>query len=283
MPEAPELAYSRDRLKKLIEGRNILELSPGISGRYSKKLPNGMENLISIMNGAPALIEEVGTKGKFMWWRIQVPGDLDIHFAHITYGMSGAWQTNPTKHTAFVVEYGTSKVTRDSQYLYFNDPRHFGTIKFIKGKKEHEKKLKTLGPCVLNENITPEIFAKNLLKKPDRVISESFLDQSLLSGVGNYLRAEILYRSGISPWRCVTDITAEEYVKLCNDTIDISKESYQSQGATISTYRTVDGSKGTTQFNFKVYSRNTCPLGHLIHRQAGNEGRTVWWCNVCQK
>jgi DNA-formamidopyrimidine glycosylase len=282
MPEGPELAYSRDRLKKIIEGRSILELAPGISGRYSKKLPEGYEAINKLVVASPIKVDEIGTRGKFMWWRLQVPGDPEYWFMHCSYGMSGAWQTKPTKHTAFVVEYGTNKITRDSQNLYFNDARHFGTIKFVRGGAAHRKKLESLGPCILGGQVTPEIFAEKMLRKPALPICEAMMDQAGVSGIGNYLRAEILYDCGVDPWRNVTEITSAEYVKLCESTIRIAEASYKSQGATISTYRTVDDSKGTTQFDFEAYGRKECTHGHPITRRQDGNGRMVHWCPRCQ-
>lgn len=43
MPEAPELAYSRDCLKRIVEGKFILDIKPATSGRYSAKPPAGYE------------------------------------------------------------------------------------------------------------------------------------------------------------------------------------------------------------------------------------------------
>lgn len=198
--------------------------------------------------------------------------------------MSGGWYTSSSRHTALSVRYNLSgvPVTRDVQSLFFNDPRHFGTVKFVKSEAAHRKKLSSLGPCILGTEVTPEIFAENALGKPTRTISEALMDQTCLSGVGNYLKAEALYRSGISPWRCVTDISPAEYVRLTADVVAVASESYRSQGATISTYRTVDGNKGTTQFDFQVYSRKTCPKGHTVVREQTPEGRTSHWCRICQ-
>lgn len=282
MPEGPELAYSRDRLKKLIEGKSMLEISPGISGRYAKKLPEGYEAFNKLVGASPVKVDEIGTRGKFMWWRLQAPGDPEYWFMHCTYGMSGAWQTKPSKHTSFVVEYGTHKITRDSQHLYFNDARHFGTIKFVRGGAVHRKKLESLGPCILGGQLTPEIFAEKMLRKPALPICEAMMDQHGVSGIGNYLRAEILYDCRVDPWRNVTDITSAEYVALCEATIRIAEASYKSQGATISTYRTVDDSKGTTQFDFEAYGCKECPSGHEITRRQDGNGRMVHWCERCQ-
>lgn len=214
-----------------------------------------------------------------MWWKFTFPNSQD-YYLHITYGMSGGWFTSPTKHTAFIVEYDD---VGESKKIFFNDPRHFGTLKFVSSKQEHEKKLASLGPCILSGGLTSEIFARNILDKPNRTISEALMDQSVISGVGNYLKAEVLYRSEISPWRSVTDITANEYQILAKNVVDVALQSYRSQGATISTYRTPDGSKGTTQFDFLVYSKKACPKDHPVIRDETPDGRTSHWCVQCQK
>lgn len=274
MPEGPELAYSRDRLKKLIEGKTLSDVAAGLSGRYSKSAPTGMgEFKAKIMSSGPPTVEVIQTHGKFMWWTLRFPDEA--WYMHCTYGMSGGWFTSPTKHTAFVVEHGAGQ-------LFFNDQRHFGTLKFLNDGRQHAKKLASLGPCILGGALTPGIFAKNILRKPTRTIAEALMDQSVVAGVGNYLKAETLYRAGISPWRIVSDITTEEYVGLCDHVVKVSRQSYLSQGATISTYRTPDGSVGTTQFDFLVYSRESCPKGHAVKREETPEGRTSHWCPVCQ-
>jgi DNA-formamidopyrimidine glycosylase len=282
VPEGPELATSRDRLKKIIEGKHLLEVSPGLTGRYTKKLPEGQESFVEALKGGPARIEEVATHGKFMWWRLQVPKDTEYWFLHCTYGMSAQWGTSPSKHTAYVVKYGTASITRDSQMIFFNDMRHFGTIKFVRGGAQHRKKLGTLGPCILGGQLTPEIFAEKMLGKPTRTIAEALMDQSAVAGTGNYLRAEILHDCRINPWRNVTEISANEYANLCEATIRIANASYESQGASIKTYRNVDGTKGTTQFNFQVYSRKECPFGHQVQRRQDHNGRMMHWCPGCQ-
>jgi DNA-formamidopyrimidine glycosylase len=286
MPESPELAYSRDRLKQLVEGRALTDLIVGSTGRYAKKAPEGLEVFLreKEIKGSPR-VKEVATKGKFMWWRFNFPCDSEDWYMHCTYGMSGSWNTYLTKHSAFSVTYNDSGVpiTRDTRSLFFNDPRHFGTIKFVKGSALHEKKLKTLGPCILTDDVTPEIFAQNVLKKPARTIAEALMDQSVVSGVGNYLRAEILFDCGVDPWRNVTEITSKEYVKLCEATVRIAKSSYKSHGASIKTYRNVDGSAGTTQFDFKAYGCKVCPSGHEIARRQDGNGRMMHWCPQCQK
>lgn len=282
MPEAPELAHSRDRLKMLLSGKRIADMSVGPTGRYLKKSPEGLEQIVARIRAGAAgpLIEDIGTRGKFMWWKLQFDGDHTPWYMHCTYGMSGGWFKSPSKHTAFVVAYATRN---HDHHVFFNDPRHFGTIKFVAGEPGHTAKLATLGPCILGGGLTPEIFAENILRKHTHTIAEALMDQRAVAGIGNYLRAEILYTCGVNPWRNVTDLSSEEYVSLCEESVKIAESSYRSQGASIKTYRNVDGSKGTTQFTFKVYDKKNCPLGHEIIRKRDLNGRTMHWCPMCQK
>ena len=276
MPEVAELATSRDRLRQILIGREISQIGLGPSGRYLKAPPDGYERISEWIGKSPAKIEEINTKGKFMWWTLTFPGDLEVWYMFNTYGMSGGWAVNRSNHTALSV------VTADKTSVFFNDPRRFGTVKFVRGAAELKKKLKTLGPCVLGEEITSEIMRTALCKKPGRPICEALLDQSGVSGIGNYLRAEILYASKINPWRTVSQISPSEWESLALETVRIVKSAYASQGASIYTFKGVDGDPGAAQFSFKVYGEKSDPGGRVILREDDANGRTVHWCPEVQ-
>ncbi len=277
MPESPELAVSRDRLRQILTGRNILSLHPGPGGRYVKAPPDGYSLLLRKLGEEPARIEEIHTKGKFMWWSLSFPGDKDLWYMFCTYGMSGGWEMNRSKHTGFSV------CATDHINLFFNDPRHFGTIKFVRGRALLDKKLKTLGPCILNDDVSTETFKSAQMKKPSLPIGEALMNQAAISGIGNYLRAEILYQSKISPHRLVSQITDPEWEVLTRWSRDISALSYRSQGATLHTYKTLDGDTGSAQFMFQVYGKEADPSGRPVLRETDGGGRTIHWCPEVQK
>jgi len=277
IPEGPELRHSRDALNKIIKDTWITSFALGVGSRFDKKEPDGYRSFSYCL---PTRVNSVETKGKFMWWDL-TDRRGDSWYMWCTYGMSGQWTRKKTKHSAASVFFVDSNNVRHE--IHFNDPRHFGTLKFTKNSKDHTDKLSTLGPCILTSQLTPELFSEMVLRKPSRTIAEALMDQTTVSGCGNYIKAECLFRSGVSPWRTVTEITSKEYVKLCEDLLTVAAESYASQGASISTYHTVDGTKGTTQFDFRVYSRKKCPSGHDVSREETPEGRTSWWCKICQK
>jgi DNA-formamidopyrimidine glycosylase len=277
LPESPELAVSRDRLRQILAGRHIISLNVGPSGRFLKKAPEGYDRVLKKLSGGSAKVEEIHTKGKFMWWSLSFPDDMELWYMFSTYGMSGGWEVNRSKHTAFSV------VASDHINLFFNDQRRFGTIKFVRGKKELERKLATLGPCVLNDEITRETFEKKLLRKSKAPICEVLMDQSCVSGVGNYLRAEILYASRLNPWKKVGDLTSSEWDLLHKETLGLTLQSYKSQGASLYTWKNVDGEQGRTQFEFKVYGLEQDPLGQKILREEDANKRTIHWCPEVQK
>ena len=261
--------------------KKITRLMTAETGRYKTKQPDGMSEIIEDL---PLKVTSIDTKGKFMWWTLS--GKNKFWYMWCTYGMSGQWSRAAGKHVGFIVEFNDSGalITRDQQKMFFVDPRHFGTIKFTTDLKEHQNKLQSLGPDVLDDPpMSPELFAERILLKPHRTITESLMDQRCVSGIGNYLRSEILYECKVNPWRSVTDITSEEYVKLYEATVRITQSSYKSHGASIKTYRNVDGSAGTSQFNFKVYGCKVCPSEHEITRRQDGNGRMMHWCALCQK
>lgn len=272
MPEGPELKRSRDEIRDIILGRKIHHMSPTGEGRYRTTLPAGYKSAFELL---PLTVEGVDTKGKFMWWTLR-SGERKL-FMWCTYGMSGQWSPRHRKHTAFIVEH-------DGGRLHFVDQRRFGTLKFVEYESEHEAKLQSLGPDVLGDPpVALEIFAERILRKPSRNIGETLMDQTCVSGVGNYLRAEILWASRVSPWRQVADLTAAEVLTLHENTLSICRASYESGGSTLYTFEGVDGEPGEYGDRFAVYGRSTDAEGNEVVRESDGDGRTVHWSPSRQK
>jgi DNA-formamidopyrimidine glycosylase len=281
MPEGAELRSSRDDLRKLLQGKKIIDLWPTTTGRYKSKPIEGLQQFKEETH--PLTIESIDVKGKFMWWTLK--NEKTTWYLWCTYGMSGQWTPVHDKHTAFILQYNDSgiKITRDWQTLYFVDPRHFGTIKFISDPKVHQKKLASLGPDVLSDTpMTPELFAERLLGKPNRVISEALMDQSTLSGVGNYMRAEALWLAKVNPWKPVVELTSQQLLDLYESTLSVARNSYESGGATIHTYKGVAGEEGTYSSRFVVYGRQHDADGNEVLREQDSNGRTVHWSPIRQ-
>jgi len=269
MPEGPEVRITTDFLKyfenKGFTGYSIL------SGRYHKKgvIP-GSESCI-----LPSKLIEVNCKGKFIY--ITFTAEKNTFYLFSTLGMTGMWSAKRSKHARFVMFFD------DGSEVYYNDVRNFGTLKFVNSKADLDKKLKSLGPDILTTNIDQKGYENRFTNKPNKTIAECLMNQSVVSGVGNYLKAEILYCSKVSPHRKIKDIDDSEWKSLHENTITQSRRSYKFGGATIATYRQPNGKEGLYNRRFAVYNQKTDPDGKTVIKEQTADKRTTHWVPEIQK
>ena len=275
MPEGPEVKLSADLIRPLVKGKKIKGAYSTANSRYGDSRGGGDKlgpEYNRFMDGW-ATVEDVYVHGKFMYWTM-----TDGWTLMCTFGMTGQWSPKKGKHPCFEIEF------EDGTWIYFNDPRHFGTIRITWNLQLVMDKLNELGWDPLKEPLEDHLpTIKTYLKKSAKPISQILMDQGIFSGVGNYIRAEALYLSQISPWRQGNLMSEKEIDTLCQSLITVMTESYQHQGATIQTYKTAYGEEGRYSSLFKVYGQKKDPLGNQIIKEATPEGRTIHWCPTIQK
>lgn len=66
----------------------------------------------------------------------------------------------------------------------------------------------------------------------DRTIGAALLDQQIVSGIGNYLRAEILFACRLDPWRRVADLSPDELDSLSQVVPQSASDEAQNAGDT---------------------------------------------------
>lgn len=238
------------------------------SGRYLKKAPDGYEDIISAL---PLNVLGTGVHGKFMYWLLE--GTWSIWS---TLGMTGQWSKTPSKHTR--VEFSVS-----DEKVFYNDVRNFGTLKFVKGPKPLIEKLSSLGPDLLSEECPPGLFIECLRHQDNKLIVQALMDQSVVSGVGNYIKSDSLWLSGISPHKKVCELTDRELYVLNKSIRDVMISSFESGGATIKSYKTFSGEEGEYGSKFLVYNRKVDPLGNEVIKEKTKDGRSTFWSPKKQK
>lgn len=265
MPEGPEVKFSTIRLNAELKNSKILNIKTLPTGRYNNKQIPGFS-----LYDTTSILEEVDCHGKLQWWKF----NNDCYML-CTYGMSGQWSKICTKWA--VAELVTSHDT-----FYFNDMRHFGTLKFV-NKNDFNKKIKSLGLDPLKGHFESKAFIDLVLKKKKhkKPISDILMEQSICAGVGNYIRAEALWRCKISPWRTFESLSNVEVENLILQTNNVMYESFMSKGATLRSYRTPDGLPG--DFYFRVYGRKEDEFGNEVITEQTNCKRTIHWAPAYQK
>lgn len=277
MPEGVEVKLSTETVKPLIHNHIILAAEVTPNSRYSGKLPDGLAAFRESIQLEPVRVQNIQTKGKLMYWTFS-----NEWFMFCTFGMSGQWAPARGKHPCLVFQHTSELTSSQISEMVFNDPRHFGTIKFTNDVKNVLKKLNGMGWDPLQMDLQKNLpWLKFQLAKSSLPIGEIMMEQGVFAGVGNYIRAEALYLSKLSPFRAAKSLTDNEISTLCQSVVDVMEESYKHQGATISTYKTVYGEEGKYSGLFKVYGQKQDPLGNKIVKQDSG-GRTIHWCPSVQ-
>jgi formamidopyrimidine-DNA glycosylase len=103
--------------------------------------------------------------------------------------------------------------------LYYYDVLSYGTLKCIDNKNDLDKVLTLIGPDIMDTKTTFEIFKNQILKKNnlEKKIGNIIVNQKIISGIGNYLRADILWLSKINPFRKVKRISEHELQNIYNN------------------------------------------------------------------
>lgn len=285
MPEGVEVKLSAETIKPMIQDHVLIFAKATSNSRYGTKDPEGLNEFVKAMESEELFkqggmkVLDIKTHGKFMYWKFS-----DDWYMFCTFGMTGQWAPQRGKHPCFVFTHTPAQWTSSSSEMVFNDPRHFGTIKFTNNKQELLDKLNELGWDPLQHKLSdwfPYLISK--LSKTNKPIAQIMMEQNIFSGVGNYIRAEALYAAKISPWKPSNLLTKDEVLALCNACVEVMEESYKHQGATIQTYKTVYGEEGRYSSCFKVYGKKTDPLGNKIIKEEMDGGRTIHWCPTIQK
>ena len=284
MPEGPEVTIITQGLNKELSGSALLTLTFNEKSRYFKKAPNGytifqkhIENLNQ--NNKQLTILSVENKGKFIYWKFS-----DDFIMFQTLGMSGGWYRKPKLHSGVIIEYQEFK-TNKIKKLYFDDQRHFATLKFLQGNdgnKELIKKLKSIGPDMLNDNSFHKddfvkLFQKN--KYNNKIIANAIMDQKIISGIGNYLRSESLYRAKINPHKEIGSLQKKDLENLYDAIKYKIIGSYNVGGASIRHYSDIENKKGTFEFKMEIYGKKLTPdKKQIIAEKIGKDTQTTYWC-----
>lgn len=261
MPEGPECKKYAEDLAKRVSGRSIVSIDI-LSGRFASKSPSGLEDFAKAL---PLSVVGAGVHGKFIYWILN-----DEYSIWSTLGMTGQWSAIETNHSRVRFNLSDGPV-------FFNDQRNFGTLKFVRGKYQLIEKLNSLGPDMLSTDVDDVTFCERFRKHSGWEITKALMDQSIVSGVGNYIKADSLWLARISPKRKVGSLSDEELFRLNHSIKQIMRESYQNGGASIKTYRTFDGLEGEYSTKFLVYNQSHDPDGNPVIKETTEDNRTTHW------
>jgi endonuclease VIII len=142
-----------------------------------------------------------------------------------------------------------------------------------------------LGPDPLRRDADPA-WPWTRISKSRRPIGALLMDQTIIAGVGNVYRAELLFRHGIDPYRSGRAIGEAEFAAAWTDLVELMKVGLR-RGKIITVRPEHDHgapSYGPGRPRTYVYRRagEPCRVCGTTIRTAELEGRNVFWCPTCQ-
>jgi len=161
-----------------------------------------------------------------------------------------------------------------------------------------------LGPDPLRPDADPDLALRRILRSA-RPIAELLMDQSVLAGVGNVYRCEVLFRHRVDPfrpgreirpttWRAIWDDLVElmplgvafGQVLTMDDQVDDALAEVADGSASAHT-AAVTGARPGDHFErrFNLYKRTGEPCrvcGSTVRTQLV-AGRNLFWCGRCQR
>ena len=142
-----------------------------------------------------------------------------------------------------------------------------------------------LGPDPLRRDADPA-WPWARITKSRRPIGALLMDQTIIAGVGNVYRNELLFRHRIDPYRAGRAIGEAEFAAAWTDLVDLMKIGLR-RGKIIGVRPEHDHgapSYGRNRPRTYVYRRagDPCRVCGTTIRTAEVEGRNVFWCQTCQ-
>ncbi|XP_074275898.1 formamidopyrimidine-DNA glycosylase isoform X1 [Silene latifolia] len=215
MPELPEVEAARAAIAENCIGKKIVRAIIA----DDDKVINGVSPSQFQSSLLGKTIVSAHRKGKNLWIRLDSPP-----FPSFQFGMAGAVYIKgvavtkykrsavndadewPSKYSKFFIE------LNDGLEMSFTDKRRFAKVRLLDDPASLPP-ISELGPDALLEPMTEGEF-NNSLSRKKIAIKTLLLDQSFISGIGNWIADEVLYQARIHPLQNASSLSGEDSARL---------------------------------------------------------------------
>jgi endonuclease-8 len=152
-------------------------------------------------------------------------------------------------------------------------------------RENRAKELRRLGDDLLSEGFDASRAIERLRRHPAKRVDDALLDQTIMAGVGNVYKSEVLFLAGIDPGRLIgslDDGDLSQLVALSRDLLERNVALETDRPGQRRTTNRMNPSQGLW-----VYGRAGRPCrrcGTPIRRAfTGSNVRVTYWCPSCQE
>lgn len=265
MPEGHTIRYMANVHEKLFAESIVSATSP--QGRFEAEA--------KMITGTPMTRTSCHGKHLFMHF-----GDRVVH---VHLGLYGWFHFSPG-HRAPIKD---SARLRLDNGIYVSDLAGPTTCELI-DVNEVDKVTSKLGPDPIHEDSDPE-KAWSKIAKSSKSVASLLMNQSVVAGIGNVYRAELLFLSRQNPFTPGNQLRREVFSSLWENAVRLLRE-----GSNDGLIKTVDPAHyydyeiGDERYRLQTsytYKRTGCDCrvcGQEI-KSTQVDGRTLYWCPQCQQ
>lgn len=220
----------------------------------------------------------ITTRGKF------IVIELDDYSLLVHLRMEGKFffrkkndKINKHEHVELILD--------DEISFRFHDVRKFGKMYLINKKDTYTvKPLVDLGLEYNDSNLNSN-YLLGKFKTKKLPIKTVLLDQSIITGIGNIYDDEILFMSGINPFKRACDLSKKDCDNIIKNTRIVLEKAIKLGGTTIKSFTSSEGVHGLFQNELLVHGKGgeKCPSCGSVLLKTKINGRGTHYCDKCQK
>ena len=236
----------------------------------------------ALLDGEPMLAAESAGKHLFLAFP-------DDRFVHIHLGLIGAFDIAPLEPGEEV------PAPRGAVRLRLVGPRAVADLRgatqcaLIAGERR-DAVVAGLGPDPLRPDADPE-RAWTRIRTSKRSIGELLMDQTIVAGVGNVYRAEVLFRQRLDPFRPGTSLRRGQWQAIWDDLVELMADGVRvNRIDTVRAEHTPEAMGREARVDdhggeVYVYRRTgqSCFVCGAAVRTESMASRNLFWCPRCQR
>ena len=272
MPEGPEIRRAADQIATALQGQTLTQIQFGLAP---------LKQFESKLRGQT--ITDIETRGKAILTHFD--NGLTLYSHNQLYGR---WEVlQPGEHSSSKRQLRIRMETPLGTALLFS-------ASDIEVLTESERLahpfLSRLGPDLLSGKVTAPDIAERLLdpRFRNRQLGSFLTDQSFFAGLGNYLRCEVLFLSGLHPTTKPAKCSQSRIEALALNILLLPQYSYETGGITYlpeanETMRAGYESREPTRFWLFRREGLPCRICNTPIKKIKQGSQPCYLCNQCQK
>ena len=270
MPEGHTLHRLATALDDAFAGQPLRVSSP--QGRFAESA--------ALLDGR--VLDGADSWGKHLWLRFESEDLVHVHL-----GLYGRFDVTreATVVPAPVGQVRLRLATADAagEHASYADLRG-ATACELQTPEQRAALVDRLGPDPLRSDADPDL-AWHRISRSRAPIAGLLMDQSVVAGIGNVYRAELLFRHRVDPFRAGTSLRRSRWTAMWEDLVELMAD-----GVRAGVIRTVrpehltDAERADGGRVSYVYRRagEPCRVCGSAVRVRDLQGRNLYWCARCQ-